>query len=66
MEAALETAAAEKQNAPSLGLQPEILKHTPMTDVEKKRMLDNLSPEAAAFFSSTVSEGQHLSRQSDI
>lgn len=59
----LETAAADERK---VGLQLEILKHTPMAGVEERRMLDSLRGDAAAFFSSTVPKAQTLSRQSDI
>lgn len=66
MAAPLETAAAEMRKAASLGLQLEILKHKPMADVEKSRMLENMRSEASELLSSTVPEAQNLSRQSDM
>lgn len=50
MAAALETAAADKRKAASLGLQLEIWKRTPMFDIEKRRMLDRFRRDAAVFF----------------
>ena len=47
---ALESAANDKRRAASLGLQLEILKSTPMSSDEKRKMLDALRSDAASLF----------------